>query len=564
MRIFKVKSNYMKKMQFFKGYLFVVFAFFALVVAGCKNKNEEEVEESQTTSSSTSSGTTVETNYGDDEDDDVNAQTWNDTISIVWNGSSAAVDKSVEGVTISNSNGYVSITSTVKHIAYKVSGEGTGQLRIESDHYKFKLIMAGLTLTNSTGPAINNQCHKSCYVVLTGANNLTDGSAYTSSTEDQKAAFFSEGQILVSGTGSLTAIGNYKHALCSDDYIRIYGGTLNLTAKVSDGIHTNDGVIINGGTITVAAANDGIQCDTSSIVISGGTINVSSGDKGILAYGNIEVSGGTINVKSNGKGIKTKGDLSVSAGEIVVVASSSYTVSYLPRRQGGPGGGQGGGQPGGGQGGGQPGGGQGGDQPGGGNSSSGPEGIESKGAMTITGGHVFAQAEDDAINSGGDMTISGGYVGAYSTGNDGLDANGNCYIKGGVVYAIGSSSPEVGIDANTEKQKQLYVTGGSLIAIGGLEQGASLSQACYQASWNSSTWYALNNNGNLVLAFKTPASGGTPLVVSTSSTPTLQSGVTASNGTAYFNGMALVGATISGGSNVSLTAYSSQSGSGPR
>ena len=34
---------------------------------------------------------------------------------------------------------------------------------------------------------------------------------------------------------------------------------------------------------------------------------------------------------------------------------------------------------------------------------------------------------------------------------------------GGVVYAIGSGSPEVAIDANSEQQKKLYVTGGTSI-----------------------------------------------------------------------------------------------------
>jgi hypothetical protein len=185
------------------------------------------------------------------------------------------------------------------------------------------------------------------------------------------------------------------------------------------------------------------------------------------------------------------------------------------------------------------------------------------GTITISGGKVYAQSADDAINAGGDLTISGGYVMACSTGNDGIDANGNCYIQGGLVYAIGARSPEVAIDANTEERKQLYVQGGTIVAIGGLENGSSLTQSCYKASsWSKNTWYALTV-GNEVFAFKTPSSGGTTLVVSGASTPTLKSGVTAS-GTAIFNGMGYYPASASGGSSVSLSSYSGgNSGGGP-
>ena len=214
------------------------------------------------------------------------------------------------------------------------------------------------------------------------------------------------------------------------------------------------------------------------------------------------------------------------------------------------------------------------------------EGIESKGALNITGGQVIVNSYDDAINAAQDLTISSGYVYARSTNNDGIDANGNCYIKGGVIYAIGSSSPEVAIDANSEEQKKLYITGGTIVAIGGLESGASISGGTckYTSSWTANSWYALYNGSDLALAFKTPTSsssggnqggfgggfgpggnqGGSSqqLIVYTSSTPTLQSGVTVSGGTEYFGGMANIGGTVSDGSSVNLSTYSSGN-SGP-
>jgi hypothetical protein len=203
------------------------------------------------------------------------------------------------------------------------------------------------------------------------------------------------------------------------------------------------------------------------------------------------------------------------------------------------------------------------------------EGIESKNYLNISGGEIYVNAYDDGINSGRDMTITDGYVYSHSTNNDGMDANGNFYINGGLVFAIGASSPEVALDANTEEGKNLYINGGTIIAVGGIESGSQLSQTCYQASSVSgNTWYSMTY-GSTVTAFKTPSiSGGGPgggpggggysMIVSASLTPTMKSGITVSSGTGIFDNNCYLNATVSGGSNVSLTQYNgSNPGPGP-
>ena len=95
-----------------------------------------------------------------------------------------------------------------------------------------------------------------------------------------------------------------------------------------------------------------------------------------------------------------------------------------------------------------------------------------------------------------------------------------------------------------------------------MESGASLSQACYQASsWTPNTWYALTV-GNETFAFQTPSSGGSGLVVSGASQPTLTAGVSLNGGSSYFGGLGVVGSTVSGGSSVSLSSYSGGNGMG--
>lgn len=288
---------------------------------------------------------------------------------------------------------------------------------------------------------------------------------------------------------------------------------------------------MESGNISISGTgDDGIQCDLDGDTSTGETTDHEDEDSG-----NIYISGGTITVTCTAtaaKGIKCDGDMNITGGTISVTTSGNNG-----------------------------------------------EGIESKNYLNITGGHITVNSNDDAINSAQDMTIEGGYVYAHATNNDGIDANGNCYIRGGVVYAIGASSPEIAIDVNSEEQKKLYITGGTIIAVGGLESGASISSGtCKSASsWTASSWHALYNGSDLALAFKTPANsssggnqggpgGGGPggnqggssqqLVVSTTSTPSLKSGVTVSGGTEYFGGMANIGCTVSGGSTVTLSTYS--------
>ena len=358
--------------------------------------------------------------------------------------------------------------------------------------------------------------------------------------------------------------------------VYISGGTINIivTADAAKGIKGEGDMRISGGDITVNTTGGGVWDSTKvktkasaclgadgNMTISGGTLNLTctgAGGKGINGDGTFTATGGTIIIKTSGNAV-----VASSIGTLSVATSSQQLDNYDSDYKSSPKGikidgaitisdnavisvtttGAGG------------------------------EGIESKTSIDITGGLVTVNTSDDAINASynddtkslsnaGDLTISGGYVYARSTGNDGIDTNGNCNIKGGVVYAIGTTSPEVAIDANSEEQKKLYVQGGTIIAIGGLESGAQLTQSCYQASsWNKNTWYAMTV-GSETIAFKTPSSGGNTMVVSGASQPTLKSGVTVSSGTSIFDGVAYSGASYSGGSNVTLSSYTGGGGPG--
>ena len=572
----------------------VMFGLAVLLVAGtgCSKENVNNSADYGSGSSSGVSGVST-LKVTEDQEDFIANTSFDRTITITFNaGGTASVSGDANGI-VSVSGNHVSVdnTGTTEKVRYELSGSATdGSFKVYSNN-KQAFVLNGLSLTNPNGAAINNQGKKRCFVVVSGTNTLADGSSYTAtpSDEDEKAAFFSEGQLIFSGDGSLTVSAKGKSGIVSDDYIHLMASpTLNVTSTAGHAVRGKDAVIVSDGVLEAtasAAMKKGVASDSlvlfnggaTTIKVSGGTAyddedaeykssagvkadqlfimnagtlsvtNSGIGGKGISGDGPAYFQGGTVSVKVTGtnygssgsggmgrggwggsgssdssdssdssksaKGIKFDGDIYVSGGSISATSSNH-------------------------------------------------EGIESKGKILIGGGTVYAQSSDDAINSAKMMAITGGQVCAYSTGNDGLDANGNLYIEGGVVYAIGSGGAEVAIDANTEGGYKLYVNGGTLFAVGGVENGASLSQACYQASsWNKNTWYALTV-GNDTYCFKTPSSGGTGLVVSGASQPSLYADVSPSGGTSVFGGMGMMGGSASGGTSVSLSAYSGGQGMG--
>ena len=314
----------------------------------------------------------------------------------------------------------------------------------------------------------------------TGNIYLEGGDITASVTADAAKAIKAEGDIRATGTNvtATTSGGGVwdasgggvwdadkvktKSSSCmsADGNMLISGGTLTLTSTGAGG----KGINVDG-TFTATGGNVTINTSGNAVVASStGTLSVVTSSQQLDNYDS--------DYKSSPKGIKVDGAIVISDNAVISVTTTG----------------------------------------------AGGEGIESKTSIDITGGQTTVNASDDGINASkntstggsGDLTISGGYVFSKSSGNDGIDANGNCYIKGGLVYAIGTTAPEKSIDANTEEGKKLYITGGTIIAVGDLENGVSISGGtCKSASsWTANTWHALYNGGTLVAAFKTPASSG--------------------------------------------------------
>ena len=524
----------------------------------------------------------------DDEayDDYVEHTTISRQITVNYNGNSATVDGNTDGVDVVIDGAHVTVVNGNKGMEFILKGNtGNGSFKSYSD-YKFKITLDGVDITNPNGPAINNQSHKRTFVELVSAstNNLTDGSSYSNVPDDEdcKACFFSEGQLIFSGGGTLNVTGNYKNGVCSDDYVRFRpGNVINISVNKSNGIKTNDGVFVSGGVLNInvsGTAAKGISSD-ALVAIDGGRTTIittgngeydsdekdtnasagikadsiftmnngelyikstGSGGKGINGDQSITFNGGTVKILTTGsrytygslhssaKGIKGDGDVIVNGGSIKVRATGGE----------------------------------------------GSEGIESKSDLYIKGGTVEVSSYDDAINVANkshQLTISGGSVYAYSTNNDAIDSNGNITISGGIVIATGALQPEGGLDSDNTP---IIINGGVVIGLGG--DNSTVSSSSKQITLVSGnqiaagTMMAITCGSNGVLAYKVPRSFNQMIISSPKFTSggsfSILSGCSVSGGTT-FHGLT-TGGTTSGGSSVangtlsSTVTYSNSSAGG--
>ncbi|MDE7380699.1 MAG: carbohydrate-binding domain-containing protein [Muribaculaceae bacterium] len=453
------------------------------------------------------------------------------TVTVTYEGETATVnisgniadyvDATVDGAHVAVTQS-ADVNDEVGEITYTLSGESPDGSFTMTGSYKATLELRGLTLTNPSGAALDIQNGKRIELSAKNGtvNTLTDGAGGS-----QKGCIYCKGHLELKGKGELNVYGKKSHAVNAKEYIEMKNLTLNILESQKDGLNCNqyflmesgklninnvgdDGVqvsfkddvdreaedtgtaTINGGEISInvnAVAAKGIKAD-GDLIVNGGKFNITVSGNGkwdeaasktkaascLSSDGKTEINGGTFELTasgSGGKGINCDGAFTMTDGELTIATTGgmfayqnnkenhNFTGNYDridSSLRSSPKGVKADGDV----------------NISGGKirvttKGNGGEGIESKNILTISGGEIFAHCYDDAINSSSHMYIDGGDITVIATANDGLDSNGNLYLRGGRVMAFGAGSPECGIDANEEEGYSVFFTGGYLLACGG-------------------------------------------------------------------------------------------------
>ncbi|GAB6391530.1 MAG: carbohydrate-binding domain-containing protein [Treponematales bacterium] len=329
---------------------------------------------------------------------------------------------------------------------------GDGSLTV-SGNYAFSLYLNGASVTNTDGPAFNNDGTGAAAVVL--VSGTTNRFYDTAGNNAVNAAFYSKGALaFASGGGTLEVRGRgvkKGHALAAKGAFTLADGTVWVKEAASDGVNAKS-VTVTGGSWTSRTVGDGLQGD-DGVSITGGAFSIitradevkahgvksdgditigaagtagptmditvyGSGAKCLSADGDVAIHSGTLALSTAGNGywdaeeteadkttgcagIKCDGSLLIDGGSVTIVSTGT-----------------------------------------------GGKGISVDGSITIAGGVVdvttsgatykYSSAYDTkskAIKSDNDLTISGGTVRCktYTDGAEGLECEYKLTISGGLV-----------------------------------------------------------------------------------------------------------------------------------
>lgn len=440
-------------------------------------------------------------------------ESWDAASAVAVNFAGSTITAQGPGIAVDGSTLTISAAGT-----YLLTGTLTdGQVLVDvGKQDTVRLILNGVNLSNSqTAPIYIKQAGTALLTLADGTqNSVSDGTAYVypdATTDEPNAAIFSKGDLSINGAGSLRVSGNYQNGIGTKDNLLITNGNITVTAA-NDGLRGRDSVTIDGGTFTIDATGDGIQANNDEdaakgwISITGGSFTITTQGDGIQAETALQISGGDYQITTGGgsvngavhtesapQGGRANAGVQSTAVTTATTATTATTDQTISTKA-----------------------------------------LKAGGDLTVSGGNLLIDAQDDSVHSNSNVTIQGGTL-EVRTGDDGIHADGALTINSGSIDILqsyeGLEGSTVTINDGTihlvASDDGVNAAGGSDDAVAGAPQDNFRSDSAYFIRVSGgllcvdASGDGLDSNGDLYL------DGGTVLV----NGPT-----NSGNGTLDFNG----------------------------
>ncbi len=188
-----------------------------------------------------------------------------------------------------------------------------------------------LTLTDAKITNGYEVSGKTYGIYANGDLNIELTGTSTVESDQLEASVYIDGDLTISGTGSLEAKGGNAAGIRVYRNLTVNSGSVTGSSSEGEGIDVSDDLIVNSGGIVSGTSSTyvGICCE-SSIIVNGGTV-FGTGTDGIVSFECITVNGGTVSGTGTGTGtgwgVDTYG-LTMTGGTVTGKGDNAAIVGF--------------------------------------------------------------------------------------------------------------------------------------------------------------------------------------------------------------------------------------------
>lgn len=305
-----------------------------------------------------------------------------------------------------------------------------GSIVIDADKQdKVQLVLDNVTIEKATtAPIYIKKADKVFITLAPGSTNtiVNTGDFVAIDKHDIDGAIYSRDDLTINGTGTLKVTSEKGNGIVCKNDLKITSGTYEITAD-KHGLSGKDSIAVANGSFKITAGKDGLHSSNEEekekgyIFIADGDFEITAEDEVIQSVNQLVIAGGTLNGVGGDEGFEGKvveiagGDIKIKAKDDGINATDGSGEGFGFGKLG---------------------------------FGSAPSDV----SILISGGKLVVEPGGDGLDSNGALYVTGGETYIYGPekgGNGALDYTTAGTISGGVIAAIGTNSMAMNFDKDS-------------------------------------------------------------------------------------------------------------------